>query len=162
MRLIHYSKEPLMWVESRPHSEHGCGAYKTPGLWFSVEGEDDWVAWCKSERFNLECFAHATEIILKPDARVHRLTTPGEIDRFTHEFTPPNRERWGRHLDWLAIRQKWQGLIIAPYCWARRLEQHTFWYYGWDCASGVIWDADAIADLRPTVPPDMTAQEEAA
>ncbi len=36
------------------------------------------------------------------------------------------------------------------------------WYYGWDCASGVIWDAEAVAELRPTDAPDLTKLEEAA
>jgi len=162
LRLIHYSKTPLLKAQSRKHSDERCGAYKTPGLWFSVEGEDDWIAWCKGERFALESFVCATEIVLKPDHNVHQLKNAAEIDRFTREFTPLNAPEWDHSLDWPAVRKRWRGLIIAPYCWARRLERHTSWYYGWDCASGVIWDADAIAELRAVEPPDMTLKEEAA
>ena len=24
-----------------------------------------------------------------------------------------------------------------------------FWYYGWDCASGCIWDPAAVAEIKP-------------
>ena len=43
----------------------------------------------------------------------------------------------------------YQGIIIAPYLWTRRHHESTGWYYSWDCASGVIWDARAIAELKP-------------
>ncbi len=154
MRLIHYSKIPLLKVESRPHEQHGAGAYKTPGLWVSVEGDDDWVAWCRSEQWSLTSFAHAAEIILHQQAAIKYLSSAKDIDLFTEEFRDDARPVSGT-VDWLAIRQNWQGLVIAPYCWERRLTNHTNWYYGWDCASGVIWDANAIAELRATTPPEM-------
>lgn len=157
MRLIHYSSKPLLKVRSMTHSEDGVGAYKTPGLWVSAEGDDDWVAWCRAESFSLGCFAHATEIILADDAKVKRLRTAKEIDQFTAEFEPKDRRgNWDHRIDWPAIRSRWQALIIAPYCWQRRLSSHTSWYYGWDCASGVIWDAAAVKELRPAEPPDMS------
>lgn len=162
MRLIHYSPKPLPSVRSRKHSTDGAGAYKTPGLWVSVEGEYDWVWWCKAESFGLDGFKHATEVVLTADANVHHLKTPGDIERFTVEFTPKDRPSWDNSIDWPAVRAKWRGLIIAPYCWPLRMARHTSWYYGWDCASGVIWDAAAVAELRPIDPPDMTAEEEAA
>lgn len=159
-RLIHYSRAPLVEVVSRAHADHGAGSYKTPGLWFSVEGDFGWLEWCKSERWGLDGFTYATEIILKSDARICTLADAGGIDEFTKRFTPANRPEWDRGLDWLDIRSRWQGLIIAPYCWERRMGMDTMWYYGWDCASGVIWDADAIGDLRPTDPPDMTVVDD--
>lgn len=153
MRLIHYSTKPLSQVYSRPHDETG-GVYKTPGLWVSVEGNDDWVSWCRGEGWNLEGFKHATEITLAESAKVNVLSGARAIDQFTEEFQQNDRGPiWRRGLDWKAIRSRWQGLIIAPYCWDRRMSDHTGWYYGWDCASGVIWDADAVASVVPIDPP---------
>lgn len=155
MRLIHYSKKPLVKVRSKSHSDERCGAYKTPGLWVSVEGEHDWPSWCLGENWGLDRFVHATEVVLAEDANVKHLSGATEIDDFTDEFHTGGSPIWHRGLDWEAIRMRWRGLIIAPYCWERRLADHTGWYYGWDCASGVIWDAKAVKELRPAELPDM-------
>ena len=32
---------------------------------------------------------------------------------------------------------------------ARRLDMETRWYYGWDCASGCVWDASAVQSVEP-------------
>ncbi len=47
------------------------------------------------------------------------------------------------------VAKLYQGIIIAPYCYSIRLDNDCFWYYPWDCASGCIWDATAIAALVP-------------
>jgi len=151
MRLIHYSKEPLTKVYSRPHSEESVGCYKTAGLWVSVEGPDDWVAWCRSEQWGLENLKHATEIILSPSAKILHLSSVKDIDDFSDRFCIGGPPLWHQGIDWPTVRTLYQGLIIAPYCWSRRLADHTGWYYGWDCASGVIWDAAAVAELRPVL-----------
>lgn len=157
MRLIHYSTKPLTKVRSRKNFE-GAGAYKTPGLWVSVEGDDDWPAWCKGEGFGLDGFTYATEVVLADDANVKHVSGATALDDFTEEFSVRQHGGpiWHRGLNWNAIRKRWRGLIIAPYCWERRLV--TGWYYSWNCASGVIWDAKAIKELRQTTPPDMKAE----
>lgn len=160
MRLIHYSKKPLTKVLSRLHKEDGAGAYKTPGLWVSVEGEDDWPAWCKSEQWGLETFGYTTEVILAPENTVLRLKSVKEIDAFTQKYCTENRRYENdRNVEWDKVRGAHQGLIISPYQWARRLSPHTRWYYGWNCASGVIWDAAAVAELRPAKLPDMSGED---
>lgn len=158
MRLIHYSEQPLVNVYSREHGQ-GAGCYKTPGLWVSVEGDDDWVAWCRSEGWGIESFKHATEIVLASSAKVLHLEGETALDGFTEEFVNGRGPIWHREVDWQAVRARWQGIIIAPYVWSRRLAGHTSWYYGWDCASGVIWDADAVGELRPAEVPQFDHED---
>ena len=87
MRLIHYSAKPLMEVYDAPHDSRPCGAYKTPGLWVSVEGPDDWLEWCKGNDYGLETnFAHAAEIELVGDHDVMILSGAIAIDDFTRQF----------------------------------------------------------------------------
>ena len=38
------------------------------------------------------------------------------------------------------------GIIIAPYQWYCRMT--VDWYYTWDCASGCIWNLDAIESVN--------------
>src|ERR1700677_27694 len=103
MRLIHYSADPLTEVRSVDLKERGAGAYKPRGLWVSVEGDDDWLNWCKSESYGApEKFAHATEVLLRESANVLRLTTPLEIDDFTRLFGYAKGDalrRWERGID---------------------------------------------------------------
>jgi|SRR5882672_5015504 len=156
-RLIHYSAKPLTQASSRDQkrspAEWDSTFWKPRGLWVSVEGEDDWKQWCEAEQFSLNCFEHATQIILTPNANILRLTTPQELKTFSaqHSFNPyPEVSLHSlRGINWEDVAAQHQGIIIAPYHWSCRLNNDVFWYYGWDCASGCIWDASAIVSLIP-------------
>lgn len=158
MRLLHYSNKPLSRVRKLPLS-YNRGAYKTSGLWVSVEGKYDWVWWCESQGYNLDRFRYATEIILVKDANVKYLRDARDLDRFTARFHSSDKPIWDANLDRDRIRGRWNGLIIAPYVHSRRLTQHTSWYYGWDCASGVIWNPQAVASLRMVPAPNLAARK---
>jgi hypothetical protein len=80
------------------------------------------------------------------DARVLHLSSSDELLAFHAEFGLDN---W--KVSWIAVAEQWQGIIIAPYLWERRLGDPS-WYYTWDCASGCIWDATAIASVSLTEP----------
>jgi hypothetical protein len=148
--LVHFSAEPLTAVHSVEQEEPH---FKPRGLWVSVEGNGDgWRDWCEGESFNLHCLAHETEILLKPDARILRLQSAADIDALTDRFhvRPPGLFLSSRlWIDWTVIASAHQGIIIAPYIWERRLDPGAEWYYAWDCASGCIWDADAVAAVSP-------------
>jgi hypothetical protein len=156
-RLIHYSKQPLLNVYSVDVEEqisHRNGLHKPVGLWVSVEGEQDWKEWCESESWGLDGFIHATEIILTAKANVLRVESAAEIDRF-HKNYSVIKHRYSEDLgvltaiQWPLVAREFGGIVIAPYIWERRLHSPVSdWYYEWDCASGCIWDADAVADLR--------------
>lgn len=85
-------------------------------------------------------------IILTPAANILHLQTPKELDDFTTKYrsTPHFSDI---HLEWDRVAEEYQGILIAPYQWSRRLE--LMWYYSWDCASGCIWDITAIERVEP-------------
>jgi hypothetical protein len=139
-RLLHYSKEPLTEVRSCAQNEHDDPS-KPRGLWVSVEGPDDWKAWCHSEEHHIDRLLIETEVVLASEARILRLSSAFGLDAFTKQY-----EHCAGMIDWAAVAREHQVIIIAPYCWERRLE--LICYYGWDCASGVIWDAAAIAGIN--------------
>ncbi len=140
---------------------------KPRGLWVSIEGEDDWPTWCRGSDFGLDRLAHATEIMLGADAHVLRLCGRGDILSFHREYgcRPAFADEIGKdHLyrglavRWGVVAERYQGIIIAPYVWSLRLDWDVRWYYSWDCASGCIWDARAVAELR-SLPPGATVAE---
>jgi len=133
--------------------------HKPWGLWVSVEGENDWKEWCTSEDFQRSRLQVENVIELKPDANLLRLRSPGQLDEFTKQYGVVSRlaqQHPGlfteRVIDWPRVAGEYQGILIAPYQWSRRMERTTSWYYGWDCASGCIWDVDAIEGVKVEAP----------
>jgi hypothetical protein len=137
MKLLHHSVSPLLRIENREQCTQP--QHKPQGIWVSVEGVDDWKTWCLAQRWGLDRLEHTAEIHLRQDARILRLTSAQEIDSFTADYGSINSID-GIH--WQRVADQYQGIIIAPYVWSRQF--YPLWYYGWDCASGCIWDAQAI------------------
>lgn len=145
LALSHYTRA---WVlEPRSVNQDNRRGDKPFGLWVSVDGEDDWPAWCRSEQWGDIDGDRRFSLQLSADAAVLRLETPEDISAFTDRFAL-DRTRW--RIDWMAVAREWQGIIIAPYQWSCRLGRDS-WYYTWDCASGCLWDASAISSVREVV-----------
>lgn len=155
-RLIHHSAQPLRSVrdvEQRELAGRYLSAYEKPlGLWVScADHEQNWHEWCQSENFGKEGFAFENEIILSADAELLTLTCADDLDEFTHRFGVETGSSWRpveRCIAWRRVSEQFAGILIAPYIWSRRNADHTCWYYGWECASGCIWDASAIAHIE--------------
>lgn len=147
LRLSHYSRDPHVIPRSvDPGAAARRHRYDKPtGLWVSVDGPDDWPSWCREEDFRDVDAQFHHRVTLVPSARVLLLTGYDEILAFSRTYYSgdPRRVYWG--LEWTRVMGDYQGIIIAPYSWEARLSQDTSWYYSWDCASGCIWDAGAIA-----------------
>ena len=152
-RLIHYSSEKINVLEKREYDQNlATFQHKPKGLWISIEGEDDWKNWCIAEKFELQCLTFCYEIILKEDANILYLKTAEEIFDFTKKYSLIQMISYLQYdtdqIDWLKVKQDYQGIIISPYQWVCRLSSKSTWYYGWDCASGCIWDLEAIKEFK--------------
>jgi hypothetical protein len=79
---------------------------------------------------------------LASSAKVLLIAGVATFDAFDRQYGASIRDV--TYIDWPRVGADWQGIIIAPYLWERRFQS---WYYSWDCASGVIWDASAIASI---------------
>lgn len=148
--LRHYSEKPFTLDRERQYKAEVRRLDKPMGFWISVQGEDDWPSWCRAEDFRTHRLEVEYEVAIKPTASVLYLSTLGEIlefsDRYHKDepyFTMSRERHYG--IDWETVTSQYDGMIIAPYVWAARMD--VFWYYSWDCASGVIWNLDAIEDL---------------
>lgn len=150
LKLRHYSDAPIGPILSvgQHNVTNLMFPYAKPrGLWFSVEGEDDWKSWCLSEGFCLDRLTHVHEVVLDQSANILRLMSPDDIDWFGRRYGAPGRRGYEHGIDWGRVADAWQGIIIAPYVWERRLARNASWYYGWDCASGCVWDATAVTSV---------------
>jgi hypothetical protein len=52
------------------------------------------------------------------------------------------------HIDYEKLSQEYGGIEIIPYLWEKRLHMKSFWYYGWDVASGCVFNKNAVKEIR--------------
>ena len=69
-----------------------------------------------------------------------RITNFDELVAFDKEYCN-STERY-RNPDWTRLEKEYDGIEIAPYIYKGRFE--IFWYYGWDVASGCIWNPKGL------------------
>lgn len=154
MTLIHYSDEPITLDRSRTYSQNELrGMGKPHGFWVSVAGEHDWKSWCESEEFHLSGLHYPHQVTLTPKNNILYIVGGQAIDEFHAEYSMErehtiHRYEFNQHpINWELVSNKFDGIIIAPYVWSHRYDG-PFWYYGWDCASGCIWNLDTIESIE--------------
>ena len=126
--------------------------YKPSGIWYSVNG--DWARWCSDEEFRIAHLAIRHKLTLDP-GRILALHCAVDVEEFAENY----RTAWPdlpasstlRSIDWPRVASKYAGIEIAPYQWRLRLAEGFTWYYGWDCASGCVWDLSAVLAFEPEV-----------
>ncbi len=144
MKLYHFSESPLELKMDYPYKDR-LHLDKPGGLWVSVGNA--WHKWCHDEHFFLHHLAYKTEIKLHKYANILIIRGVRQLDNFHQKYkTPVMTDSEG--INWIQLKKHYQGIIITPYLWLRRL--NLLWYYTWDVASGVIWDLSAIKTVIPT------------
>jgi hypothetical protein len=145
--LSHFTDEPLVTLRSveQPTKDYRSEFDKPKGLWVSVDGDDDWASWCAGSDFDIGQKRY--NVILKPEANILLIKSASALMDFTYDYGVEREDGYRRrYIPWEIVAAKYQGIIIAPYQWGCRMHEETRWYYGWDCASGCIWDSAAIAN----------------
>jgi len=133
----------------RDKEQQSHWAMKPNGLWYSVGAE--WIEWCLNEgcqewlekKFIYQLFPNYDNIL--------RITMDSELLSFAEEYTiNKNEDILFSHINWKKVAEDFSGMEIAPYNWKKRLDIDYLWYYGWDVASGCIWQSGGIIDIRNT------------
>lgn len=131
--------DPIQLRDADLTSDETLRAYKPPGFWYEVDG--DWRRWCEGEGFGSERLQHMHRVELN-ECKILFIDTLKKLDEFHRKFhmhRPLTPDYSLITINWPTVAELYDGLEIAPYQWARRLTHDFMWYYGWDCASGVIW-----------------------
>ncbi|WP_143545301.1 hypothetical protein [Rhodococcus sp. 15-649-2-2] len=153
--LVHYHSTALELDRGFDYSKEHQRTDKPTGLWVSIAGEDDWESWCRLEEYAVDALAVPHLVTLADSANILILTTVNDLVEFDSEYgiesTYASRT-YRFEVDWPRLYGEFDGIIIAPYQWSQR-HNGPQWYWGWDCASGCIWNLDAIAAFEPSVVP---------
>jgi len=168
-RRIHLSPQDniVFFAQEQPINDEMRLFRKPKGLWYGIN--DSWIDWCHSESMGwVHNYIH--EVILDT-SKILRISNIKEFEAFEDEYsdidpilaelskTYPNfnatfdgwqdrnhRRRGMNCIRFDKVAEKYSGIEITPYLWEKRLE--SMWYYGWDCASGCVWNPDAVLDVN--------------
>jgi hypothetical protein len=132
--------------------------FKPQGLWYSCG--PSWAEWCFAEEF-FSCFGDNIFEITINESLIKRIPNVGEFEAFSSVYGyhqayardlirswQQRGQKWRYdNIKWHKVAENYSGIEIDPYLCERRLDG-GLWYYGWDCASGCIWDKEAILDVK--------------
>ncbi len=121
---------------------------KPDGVWYDCGGE--WLRWVESEMPHW--LGDYTYRLFLDKGKMLYIDSPEMLDIFTQTYRATAVEGVSSpssyYIDWPAVAKKYTGIEICPYIWERRMSRHTEWYYGWDLASGCVWDPCIIRKLE--------------
>ena len=137
---IHMSKKPFE-LEQRTFAQKFW--IKPSGFWYGFGSE--WIDWCRSEMPNWTGkYIYGVDV---NNINILRINTLLELMQFSREYqsnvsdtgysTDYKREA-GESIDWKMVASKYDGIEINPYQFEARMQY--MWYYGWDIASGCVWN----------------------
>jgi len=158
---VHSSARPLekMLARSQTADPMRGGIGKPYGLWYGF-GES-WLEWVEEHLSDLALVRNKYLYRLEVDPT--RILTVVDLPAFHEEFKGemfPGSSRVFRDMgepvgdlfkdgiDWAKVARKWGGIEFPVYLWRYRLDYRFRWYYGWDCASGCIWEPAALLSFK--------------
>ena len=147
-----FTRDPLVFDHRVVYEQ--VDQMKPRGFWYSAGSADDgWDDWCLGEEWNVDGLRYRSAVDVDLD-RMLVLTDEASIRFFADEYSRPMSVRLPdfRSVDWPSVARCYAGIEVAPYCWSLRLEPGFLWYYGWDCASGCVWDLSAIRSVARCAP----------
>jgi hypothetical protein len=141
VELFHYAATPLEQVYSVEQLSKGT-LMKPQGLWVSPDEDDGWMSWLDEGGSGMDRSRWVLKhrVVLADGAKLLWIVGTEEFDAFEWQYGV--KKEYGFCIDWSRVAGDYQGILIIPYLWERRL--CSTWYYPWDCASGCIWDRAAI------------------
>ena len=142
--------EPWKGFPSGIKQEKG---FKPDGVWYGCG--DEWLKWMAHHHPDWLDRVNCVYELEIYDAFMKVITNAEQFKSFENEFwaMAPYQERSAhggpidgiyQMIDWsLLAGIDWDGIEICPYLWEFRMSTSR-WYYGWDVASGCIWDSEAL------------------
>ena len=136
---IHMSKKPF---ELEPRTFTQKVAMKPNGFWYGFGSE--WIDWTRSEMPDwIGKYIYSVDI---GTTNVLQIKTHMELMQFSREYSQVGLMskvyREGEVIDWKKVASKYDGIEINPYQFEARYKY--LWYYGWDIASGCVWNLSGV------------------
>lgn len=135
-RRIHMSKQPIESLRKAVVKQ--TPEFKPRGLWYACG--DEWLEWVRTE-MPTWMSKNFYEVVLSPEANILFIKDSFDMSKFEKKYNARIN-----FIDWPKVAQDYDGIEICPYNWGERMNR--MWYYGWDVASGCIWNTHIVKELR--------------
>lgn len=135
---VHMSKKPFE-LEQRTFNQKVT--MKPSGFWYGFGS--DWIDWTRSEM--PEWTGKYIYAVDTDNTNVLQIKTHMELMQFNREYSQGLMSQIyeeGEAIDWKKVASKYDGIEINPYQFKAR--QQYMWYYGWDVASGCVWNLSGV------------------
>ncbi|MDR4305883.1 hypothetical protein IHQ68_04485 [Chelatococcus sambhunathii] len=146
---FHMSYEPIETLRFVEQGEPDR-FFKPNGLWISDESDYGWSHWTADVGFYRRHGRprHSYSVRIKPGSDVLWIKDQAQLVRFEQEFDRyfGTLDGFRYRIDWARVAERFQGILITPHLWECRWGS-SLWYSAWNCASGCIWDPEAIAEI---------------
>ena len=124
---------------------------KPKGLWYECQDDssETWKEFCDAGLTGGYRYDGTYNVVLEADGH-YMLNIPDEhhFDKFVKMYGVPHpvfpNDPEENIIDWPKVTEHYTGIEICPYLNSRR---DVSWYYGWDVASGCVWDPSGIKEL---------------
>ena len=130
---------------------------KPEGLWYECQdgSSTGWEEFCTTGLSSGYSKYDGTYNVILADDGYHilHITDESYFEKFyemysvNHPADPDGSKGYDKMIDWPKVAEHYSGIEICPYLDNKRMDDDSFWYYGWDVASGCIWDPKAIKEL---------------
>ena len=131
-------------IKAKEQSSEQKHYTRPKGLWVSVVGDRDWPSMNPGDLRS----QHQYEITLKDENKIRFIDGRKQLSEFIKKYGLKPRGEPRIAIDWVKVATEHQGLIIAPYIAEHTRYPTLFWYGAWGCASGCIWNKDAISEIK--------------
>jgi len=151
---VHMSKTPITLHNTTISQKVDM---KPKGLWYGFGNE--WIDWVRGNMPDWEG-NHVYHIIFPESKNVLKIKSVHEIMEFTKGYLSDINKVGGyspggigyahaygikhmtMYMDWPKVAKKYDGIEIYPYL--HNVRHELMWYYGWDVASGCVWNLSNV------------------
>lgn len=130
-----------------PHMQYAQAQKPKPtGLW--VAKEDAWIEWGVQNSFD-----HWTRDFVELDldlSDIYKIRFERDLDALREEYGVVHEElNYVHSIDWSLVAREFKGVYALnwEYGWSG-LDSLNPWFYGWDLASGCVWDLSALEEIK--------------
>ncbi len=117
--------------------------FRPPDAVLSFVGPNDWKSKHRGDLRDQNLY----EVKLAGKHHLLFMSTREQLSAFTKAYSLKLKDETRIAIDWTKVAAEYQGVLIAPFFAEHDDYDDLFWYGAWGCASGCIWDKDAISGI---------------
>jgi tRNA nucleotidyltransferase/poly(A) polymerase len=128
---------------------------KPNGLWYECQdgSSETWEEFCDAGLSTGYGKYDGTYNVVLNDYEILFILDEFDFKKFNkmysvnHPSDPDGSKGLDKMIDWPTVASHYAGIEICPYRADKRNDDDAFWYYGWDVASGCVWNSSGVKEV---------------